>query len=224
MAEFFPTAPEPPTELGRLRILASTAGVRVSPLQLGAMSLGSAWEQSLGSCTKEAAFKLYDAFFEAGGNFIDTANMYQNEESEKWLGEWMAERKNRDQLVIATKYTFDYRNYTLGGPCGKTANHQGNHRRSMYMSVRDSLAKLQTDYIDILYVHAWDFTTSIKELMDSMQYLVSERKVLYLGVSDTPAWIVSAANGMCQHSLSSLPLFWIHKTADTMTVGCSVCQ
>lgn len=196
MASLFKAAPEPPTELGRLRILASTAGLRVSPLQLGAMSLGGAWKESLGESTKENAFKVYDAYYEAGGNFIDTANLYQNEESEKWLGEWMAERKNRDKLVIATKYSFDYRNYVEGGPNGKTANFQGNHKRSMYMSVRDSLAKLQTDYIDILYVHVWDYTTSIKEVMDSLNHLVAEGKVLYLGVSDTPAWVVSAANGL----------------------------
>lgn len=195
MAAFFKSAPEPSTELGRRRILASSAGVRVSPLQLGNMSLGSAWNESLGDSDKENAFKVYDAFCEAGGNFIDTANMYQNEEAETWLGEWMVERKNRDELVIATKYTFDYRNHVHGGPNGKTANHQGNHKRSMYMSVRDSLVKMQTDYIDILYVHAWDYTTSIKELMDSLEHLVAERKVLYLGVSDTPAWVVAAANG-----------------------------
>lgn len=106
----------------------------------------------------------------------------------------MAERNNRDQLVIATKFTFDYRAHAFGGP-GKTPNHQGNHRRSLYMSIRDSLAKMQTDYVDILYVHAWDYTASVKEVMDSLQFLVAERKVLYLGISDTPAWLVSAANG-----------------------------
>ncbi|KUI73697.1 Putative aryl-alcohol dehydrogenase AAD14 [Cytospora mali] len=193
MSGFFQPVPEPPTELGRLRILSSTAGIRVSPLQLGAMSLGSSWSHVLGSNSKEEVFKLLDAFVEAGGNFIDTANQYQNEESEKWIGEWMAERKNRDQLVVATKYTMDYASHRLGGP-GKTPNHAGNHKRAMYMSVRDSLAKLQTDYIDILYLHAWDHTTSIKEIMDSLHFLVAERKVLYIGISDTPAWVVSAAN------------------------------
>lgn len=107
-------APEPPTELGRYRILSSTAGILVSPLQLGAMSIGSAWDQSMGSMDKEASFKLLDAFVEAGGNFIDTANNYQDEQSETWLGEWMAARKNRDQLVLATKFTTDYRSYELG--------------------------------------------------------------------------------------------------------------
>jgi hypothetical protein len=102
---FFEPAPEPATELGRLRILSSTAGIRVSPLQLGAMSIGDAWSEFMGSMDKKQSFALLDAFFEAGGNFIDTANNYQNEQSEQWLGEWMQERGNRDQIVIATKFT-----------------------------------------------------------------------------------------------------------------------
>ncbi|PKX99606.1 aldo/keto reductase [Aspergillus novofumigatus IBT 16806] len=192
MAHLWAPAPEPVTELGRYRILSSTAGIRVSPLQLGAMSIGDAWADSMGSMSKEEAFKLLDAFYEAGGNFIDTANNYQDEQSETWIGEWMTERKNRDQLVIATKFTTDFRSYKLGK--GKAPNHCGNHRRSLHMSVRESLKKLQTDWIDILYVHWWDQTTSIEEVMDSLQILVEQGKVLYLGISDTPAWIVSAAN------------------------------
>jgi aryl-alcohol dehydrogenase-like predicted oxidoreductase len=146
----------------------------------------------MGSMSKEESFKLLDAFYEAGGNFIDTANNYQDEQSETWIGEWMTERKNRDQLVIATKFTTDFRSYKLGK--GKAPNHCGNHRRSLHMSVRESLKKLQTDWIDILYVHWWDQTTSIEEVMDSLQILVEQGKVLYLGISDTPAWIVTAAN------------------------------
>ncbi|KAK9357229.1 NADP-dependent oxidoreductase domain-containing protein [Lipomyces starkeyi] len=192
MAELFKAAPEPPTELGRYRILSSTAGIRVSPLQLGAMSIGDAWSHFMGSMDKAASFKLLDAYYEAGGNFIDTANNYQNEQSETWLGEWMSERKNRDQLVIATKFTTEYKAYKLGK--GKTPNHCGNDKRSLHMSVRDSLNKLQTDWIDILYLHWWDHTTSIEEIMDSLHILVEQGKVLYLGISDTPAWVVSAAN------------------------------
>ncbi|THX37906.1 putative aryl-alcohol dehydrogenase Aad14 [Aureobasidium pullulans] len=188
----FEPAPEPATELGRLRILSSTAGVRVSPLQLGAMSIGDAWSSFMGSMDKKQSFALLDAFVEAGGNFIDTANNYQNEQSEQWLGEWMKERGNRDQMVIATKFTTDYKGYTLGK--GKAANHCGNHKRSLFMSVRDSLAKLQTDFIDILYLHWWDHTTSIEEIMDSLHILVEQGKVMYLGISDSPAWVVSAAN------------------------------
>lgn len=189
---FFSVAPEPKTELGRHRILAPTAGLRVSPLALGAMSIGDAWADLMGSMNKESSFKLLDAFWEAGGNFIDTANNYQNEQSEEWIGEWAANKGIRDQLVIATKFTSDYRSHELGK--GKAQNFQGNHRKSLHLSVRDSLKKLKTDYIDILYIHWWDSTTSIKELMDSLHIMVEQGKVLYLGASDMPAWIVSAAN------------------------------
>ncbi|KAJ5537615.1 hypothetical protein N7513_005568 [Penicillium frequentans] len=192
MNELFAPAPEPATPLGRYRILSSTAGVRVSPLQLGGMSIGDAWSGFMGSMDKEQSFKLLDAFVEAGGNFIDTANNYQNEQSEAWIGEWMTARKNRDQMVIATKFTTDYRSYALGK--GKTPNSCGNHKRSMFLSVRDSLKKLQTDFIDVLYLHWWDHTTSIEEIMDSLHILVEQGKVMYLGISDSPAWVVSAAN------------------------------
>lgn len=191
-SEFFKPAPEPATELGRYRILSSTAGIRVSPLQLGAMSIGDSWNEFMGSMDKDASFKLLDAFVEAGGNFIDTANNYQNEQSEAWIGEWMAARQNRDQLVLATKFTTDYKSHALGK--GNAPNHCGNHRRSLHVSLRDSLRKLQTDWIDVLYLHWWDHTTSIEEVMDSLHILVLQGKVLYLGISDSPAWIVSAAN------------------------------
>lgn len=185
-------APEPKTELGRFRILSSTAGVRVSPLQLGGMSIGEAWSDFMGTMNKEQSFKLLDEFFEAGGNFIDTANNYQNEESERWIGEWMKARGNRDQIVLATKFTTPYRSYEI--PAGRAVNYSGNHKKSLHLSLRDSLAKLQTDYVDILYLHWWDHSTSIEEVMDAMHILVEQEKVLYLGISDTPAWIVSAAN------------------------------
>ncbi|KAL2019698.1 hypothetical protein VTK56DRAFT_9235 [Thermocarpiscus australiensis] len=188
---FWAPAPEPATELGRYRVLSSTAAVRVSPLCLGGLSIGQAFE-GMGSMTKEDAFRLLDAFVDAGGNFIDTANSYHNEESETWIGEWMAARGNRDRIVLATKFTEDFRSYKIGK--GKTPNYSGNHRKSMHISVRESLKKLQTDYIDILYVHWWDYTASIKELMDALHVLVQQGKVLYLGASDFPAWVVSAAN------------------------------
>ncbi|KAJ6113268.1 Aryl-alcohol dehydrogenase (AAD) [Penicillium sp. IBT 18751x] len=192
MEKLFKPAPEPATPLGRYRILSSTAGVRVSPLQLGGMSIGDKWNQFMGSMDKEQSFKLLDAFVEAGGNFIDTANNYQYEQSEAWIGEWMAARKNRDQMIIATKFTTDYRTHELGK--GKAPNACGNHKRSMFLSVRDSLRKLQTDFIDVLYLHWWDHTTSIEEIMDSLHILVEQGKVMYLGISDTPAWVVAAAN------------------------------
>lgn len=191
----FTPAPEPKTPLGKYRVLSKNAGVRVSPLQLGAMSIGNAWEDFMGSMDKKQSFALLDAFYDAGGNFIDTANNYQDEESEEWIGEWMAERGIRDQIVLATKFTTNYK----GGP-GKAEKGQqslpytGNNKRSLHLSVRDSLKKLQTDWIDILYLHWWDWTTDISEIMDSLHILVQQGKVLYLGISDTPAWVVSAAN------------------------------
>ncbi|BGP40286.1 Putative aryl-alcohol dehydrogenase aad14 [Rhodotorula kratochvilovae] len=192
MDKLFAPAPAPKTSLGRYRVLGPHCGLRVSPLQLGAMSIGQAWEEFMGTMSKEESFKLLDAYLEAGGNFIDTANNYQNEESEAWLGEWAESRGVRDRIVIATKYTTNYKTYELGK--NEALQYGGNDKRSLHMSVRDSLKKLRTDWIDILYLHWWDWTTSIKEVMDSLHILVEQGKVLYLGISDTPAWIVAAAN------------------------------
>ncbi len=147
----------------------------------------------LGECDKKTAFEMMDYFHSQGGNFIDTANNYQNEESEQWIGEWMQERGVRDQMVIATKFTTPWRSYQ-GHDSTHQTNFAGNSAKSLHLSVRDSLKKLRTDYIDVLYVHWWDFTTSIPELMQSLNDLVRAGKVLYLGISDTPAWIVSKAN------------------------------
>ncbi|GHJ85225.1 hypothetical protein NliqN6_1627 [Naganishia liquefaciens] len=192
MADFFKPTPKPESPLNRWRILSPKAGIRVSPYFLGGMSIGEAWKDAMGSMNKEQSFKLLDAFFEAGGNAIDTANNYQNEESEQWIGEWMEARGNRDQMVIATKYTTSYKAYALGK--NEARNQVGNHKKSLYLSVEDSLKKLKTSYIDILYLHWWDHSTSIEEIMTSLHILVQERKVLYLGISDTPAWVVAAAN------------------------------
>lgn len=186
-------APPPKSPLGRYRLLSPTAGVRVSPLCLGAMNFGDAWKEYMGHCDQKTAEDILDFFHENGGNFVDTANNYQFEESEKWIGEWMKKRGNRDEMVIATKYTTNY----VAGPAAINkimANFTGNGTKSLHTSVEASLKKLQTDYIDLLYVHWWDFSTSIPELMQSLNQLVLSGKVLYLGVSDTPAWVVSKAN------------------------------
>ncbi|KAJ6505683.1 NADP-dependent oxidoreductase domain-containing protein [Mycena vitilis] len=190
---FFTAAPPPPTPLGRYRALSKHASIHVSPLVLGAQSIGDAWAGiGFGAMDKASSFKLLDAFFEAGGNFIDTANQYQNESSEKFIGEWMEERGIRDQMVIATKYSF---NYTLANPAIKTKiNYHGNNHKSMLLSLEASLKKLRTSYIDVFYVHVWDYETSIKEVMDNLHSLVVSGKVLYLGISDTPAWVVSQCN------------------------------
>ncbi|KAL2862226.1 aldo/keto reductase [Aspergillus lucknowensis] len=190
---FWSTAPKPKSRLGYHRVLAPSAGVKVSPLCLGAMNFGTAWNDFMGECSKETAFKIMDAFYENGGNFIDTANNYQNEQSEQWIGEWMKARGNRDQIVLATKYTTGFRAAHFATEPIQS-NFVGNSAKSMHVSVKRSLEKLQTDYIDLLYVHWWDFTTGVEEVMHALNALVVSGKVLYLGVSDTPAWVVVKAN------------------------------
>jgi aryl-alcohol dehydrogenase-like predicted oxidoreductase len=106
----------------------------------------------MGKCDKETSFGMLDYFFSQGGNFIDTASNYQNEESEIWIGEWMAARKNRDQMVIATKFTTNWTVYQ-GHEAKVSANYGGNNKKSLRLSVDASLKKLQTEYIDLLYIH-----------------------------------------------------------------------
>lgn len=145
--------------------------------------------------TKKEVFAVLDCYYSQGGNFIDTANNYQSGQSETYLGEWLSSPPSlRDQMVVATKYSFVQTAFL--GYDGTTihSNYGGNGTKSLRLSVEASLKKLQTTYIDILYVHWWDFTTSIPELMLSLNALVDQGKILYLGISDTPAWIVSKAN------------------------------
>ncbi|KAL8677171.1 MAG: hypothetical protein Q9186_006374 [Xanthomendoza sp. 1 TL-2023] len=201
----FPTAPKPKSLLGYHRILSPTAGLRVSPICLGAMNFGNAWQQLMGACDKKTTFGILDYFYDNGGNFIDTSNNYQQEESETWIGEWMADRKNRDEMVIATKFTTG-----VGFRSGAAikVNLQGNHAKSLKVSLEASLNKLQTTYIDLLYVHWWDFTTSIPELMQSLHHMVAAGKILYLGISDTPAWVVSKANQYARdHALTQFSVY-----------------
>ncbi|KAK7053765.1 putative aryl-alcohol dehydrogenase [Favolaschia claudopus] len=191
---FWAPPPAPPSKLGVYRKLSPLAGIHVSPLQLGAMSIGdSAWAaMGVGAMNTESSFKLLDAYFEKGGNFIDTASNYQDETSEKIIGEWAEKRGIRDQLVIATKYTSPYKRGN--DSIAQKVHYTGNNIKSMHISVEASLQKLRTSYIDILYVHWWDWDTSIEEVMNGLHNLVIQGKVLYLGVSDTPAWVVSQAN------------------------------
>ncbi|KAL9061344.1 MAG: hypothetical protein Q9162_000218 [Coniocarpon cinnabarinum] len=200
----FAPAPDPESPLARHRVLAPTAGIKVSPLCLGAMGFGDAWRELMGKCDKNDTFELLDYFTEQGGNFIDTANNYQNQESETWIGDWMEKRNNRDQLVLATKYTTWYKGNEKGV---HPSQFTGNSAKSLRTSVNDSLKKLKTDYIDLLYMHWFDTTTSVEEVMQSLNRLVNDGKVLYLGISDTPAWWVAKANqyardhGMTQFSV-----------------------
>ncbi|KAJ7717373.1 aryl-alcohol dehydrogenase [Mycena maculata] len=196
MSSLFPPAPTPATKLGRYRQLAPRAAVHVSPLALGGMSIGDKWAKiGMGAMDKESSFKLLDAYFDAGGNHIDTANEYQHGSSEEFIGEWAETRGYRDQLVIATKIS----EYTSQGrghddTIKQKTSFMGNNAKSLKLSVDLSLERLRTTYIDILYVHWWDLHTSVEEIMDSLHHLVVAGKVLYLGISDSPAWFIVKAN------------------------------
>ncbi|KAI0700083.1 aryl-alcohol dehydrogenase [Cytidiella melzeri] len=198
MSLFVP-APPPPTKLGRYRQFAPRAAIHVSPIVLGGMSIGDKWAAyGFGAMDKQSSYKLLDAYFEAGGNFIDTASNYQDGSSEIIIGEWIEERKLRDQIVLATKYT----NSTERGNSAikQQTNYLGNNVKNMRISLEKSLKQLRTDYIDIFYVHYWDLHTSIEEIMDGLHLLVTSGKVLYLGVSDSPAWWVVKANEYARYN------------------------
>ena len=165
--------------------LLGKSGLRVSELCLGTMTFGEDW--GWGS-TKEESRKVYDAFLESGGNFIDTANVYTGGTSEKLLGEFMT--GHRDRIVLATKYT--------NAAPGNDPNAAGNHRKSMMQSVEASLKRLRTDYIDLYWLHIWDQITPIEEVMRAFDDLVRQGKILYAGVSDMPAWVIAKANTLAE--------------------------
>ncbi|HRI79221.1 MAG TPA: aldo/keto reductase [Cyclobacteriaceae bacterium] len=157
------------------------SGLRVSELCLGTMGFGTEWKWG---ADKELSKMIFDTYSNAGGNFIDTANRYTEGTSEKFLGEFLS--SDRDHFVLATKYSLRDR--------AGDFNFSGNHRKNMMRSVRDSLKRLQTDFIDVLWVHAWDGWTPTEEIMKGLEDLISRGLVHYVGVSDTPAWVVSQAN------------------------------
>ncbi|MEO7912429.1 MAG: aldo/keto reductase [Roseiflexaceae bacterium] len=161
--------------------LFGTSGLRVSELGLGAMIFGDI--RSVGA-TKEESRNIFDAFVEAGGNFIDTASNYANGMSEQLVGEFT--QHERERFVIATKYTLNRR--------ATDPNAGGNQRKNLVQSLEASLQRLKTDYIDLYWLHAWDFLTPVEEVMRALDDCVRAGKILYVGVSDTPAWIVSQAN------------------------------
>jgi aryl-alcohol dehydrogenase-like predicted oxidoreductase len=145
------------------------------------MSFGETWGFGADERTSHA---VLDAFSEAGGNFIDTANKYHGGQTEEFVGTWLAGR--RDRMVVATKYTLAMDH---GDP-----NAAGSHRKNLVHALEDSLRRMQTDYVDLLWVHAWDDWTPWQETLRALDDVVRSGKVLYIGVSDTPAWVVSAAN------------------------------
>lgn len=161
--------------------LLGKSGLRVSELCLGAMTFGEEWGWG---ASKEECHKIFNAYVDAGGNFIDTANKYTEGTSEKYIGEFIS--SDRDRFVLATKYTSNTRR---GDP-----NAGGNHRKNMIQSLEASLKRLNTDYIDLYWVHAWDPLTPIEEMMRALDDMVRSGKILYIGISDAPAWIVSQVN------------------------------
>ena len=161
--------------------LLGNSGLRVSEAALGTMTFGEDWGWGT---AKDEARKVYDAFREAGGNFIDTANLYTNGTSESFLGEFM--EGHRQSVVLATKYTNAFP--------GTDPNAAGNQRKNMMQAVEASLKRLKTDYIDLYWVHIWDQITPVEEVMRGLDDLVRAGKVLYTGISDAPAWWIAQAN------------------------------
>ena len=162
--------------------LLGRSGLRVSELALGTMTFGENWGKM--GASHEDSKKIFDKYTHAGGNFIDTANRYTEGTSEKYVGEFIA--SDRDRYVLATKYTL----FSKHGD----VNAAGNHRKNMMQSVEASLKRLNTDRIDLFWLHAWDFMTPVDEVMRGLDDLVRSGKILYIGISDTPAWVVSQAN------------------------------
>ncbi|KEF58769.1 uncharacterized protein A1O9_03612 [Exophiala aquamarina CBS 119918] len=204
-------APPPKTRLGHHRVLGPNCSLKVSPLCLGAMNFGDIWSvltSITGACTRETTYAILDEFHDAGGNFIDTANMYMAGESEEWLGDWMVARGVRDEMVIATKYTYTYKIHELCPPGTITSNFGGSNKKSLRLSLTESLKRLKTDYLDILYVHNWDGVATIPEMMRALDDVVKQGKVLYLGVSNWPAWLVVKANDYArQHALTPFVVY-----------------
>jgi aryl-alcohol dehydrogenase-like predicted oxidoreductase len=160
--------------------LLGRSGLRVSEVCLGTMTIGDAW----GWGAPEAeSLRMINAFAEAGGNFIDTSNNYTDGQSEEIIGR--AIHADRDHFVLASKYTLSERIGDL--------NAAGNHRKNMVRTVEAILRRLQSDYLDVLYLHMWDFTTPVEEILQAFDYLVRSGKILHYGFSDTPAWVVAKA-------------------------------
>ncbi|MCB1219964.1 MAG: aldo/keto reductase [Planctomycetales bacterium] len=165
--------------------LLGNSGLAVSPLCLGTMTFGTEW--GFGG-DRENSRKLFEVYTEAGGNFLDTAINYNKGTSEEYLGEFV--KGSRERYVIATKFTFGTRE---GDP-----NSGGNHRKNIIQSVDESLKRLGLEYIDLYWLHVWEYRTPVEELMRAIDDLVRMGKILYFGFSDTPAWVVSRANAVAE--------------------------
>jgi aryl-alcohol dehydrogenase-like predicted oxidoreductase len=163
------------------------SGLRVSPLCLGTMTFGNEW--GWGS-EEQTARAMFDRYVDAGGNFIDTADLYTEGHSEELLGKFISERALRDRVVLATKFTF---NAEPGNP-----NAGGNGRKNIYRALEASMRRLQTDYIDLYWLHAWDTVTPVEEVVSTLNDLVRAGKIRHYGFSDTPAWYVARAQTLAE--------------------------
>jgi len=165
--------------------LLGKSGLRVSELCLGTMTFGEEWGWG---ANKEQSQAVFDAYVNAGGNFLDTADGYTVGTSEKYVGEFV--RGRRGEFVIATKFSFNQRR---GDP-----NAGGNHRKNMAQALHGSLKRLGTDHVDLYWMHAWDEMTPVEEVMRAFDDFVRAGKVLYIGISDAPAWWVARANTLAE--------------------------
>jgi len=163
------------------------SGLRVSPLSLGTMTFGTEW--GWGNDESQSR-EIFDRYLDLGGNFVDTANLYTQGQSEQMVGKFIADKNLRDRVVLATKFTF---NQEQGNP-----NAGGNGRKSIYQSLEASLRRLQTDYVDLYWLHAWDTVTPVEEVVATMNDLVRDGKVRYYGFSDTPAWYIARAQTLAE--------------------------
>lgn len=169
--------------------LMGRSGLRISEVCLGTMTFGDSWGWG---ASEEESRKIYDSFREAGGNFLDTANIYTSGESEKFVGRFI--RDHRAEMVVSTKYSIS----AFASKTSPNPNSGGNHRKNMIESVEQSLKRLGTDYIDLYWVHAWDQMTPAEEVMRALDDLIRSGKVLYVGVSNTPAWQVAKGNTLAE--------------------------
>lgn len=158
-------------------------GLKVSSLGFGVMTFG--W-----GAEKSAARSMFDTYRERGGNFFDTADMYAGGESETWLGEFVRDTHSRDEVVIATKFSF---NAQQGNP-----NAGGNGRKNILRAIEGSLRRLQTDYVDLYLLHAWDCVTPVEDVMRTLDDLVRSGKVRHIGLSDVPAWYAARAQTLAE--------------------------
>ena len=171
------------------------SGLRVSPLCLGTMTFGTEW--GWGS-EENVSRSVFDGYIDAGGNFVDTADGYTGGKSEELVGKFIADRKLRDRVVLATKFTF---NTEPGNP-----NAGGNGRKNVYRALEGSLRRLRTDYIDLYWLHAWDTVTPVEEVVATLNDLVREGKIRHYGLSDTPAWYVARAYTLAEKEGKERPI------------------